>query len=251
MKKSRILFLLAILALCFSCSKKTEDRKNLSSVRDANQETQVLIHSVDTWAKARDLAKTKPEEFVKYLYEINPNLDRDVIRELTNYQKITPGEKISLRYHYFSQEGKCDMQNKENKYTHVKFHDEIVIEVIRPGKETLWVALSCLNGMLKIDGKSAISADAAMDFVIAKGQGLSRYLADDYWAINVAETFNLPLYKGKNQVEKFRINPAQARAIIPNTGITQITVYTEPGWHFVLKGNNWTLNGLSPAQFRL
>ena len=235
--KKTTLFFLAIIAIVLYCCKGTEDRKNLTSVREADQETRNLISNVDTWAKARDLAKTNPKDFIKYIYSVNPDIDRD-------------GEKVSLRYHYFNKKGICNMENKKGIYTKVKFKDEFVVEVIRPNKNKLWVSLLCLNGMLNISDTSGISGDALMEFTIQKGQGLSKYLADDYWAINVAETFGLPIYKGKAQSKKYKITPTQARALVPNTATTQITVHTEPGWKFNLNDDHWTLNGLTSTQFK-
>lgn len=246
--KKVAMIMLAVLFLAAACSKETEDRKNLSAVRVPGQTTLTLIDQTNDWAKTRDLAKTDPKDFIKFLYSVNPDLDRDVIRELTQYHKIDAGERVTLRYHYFNKEGVCAMEDKEGKFTKVKFKNEVVVEIIRPNKKTLWVALVCLNGMLDIDEAPGISGDALMEFTIEKGQGLSRYLADDYWAIEVARTFNLPLYKGRIQSEKHRISPDQAKLLVPNTSETQITVYTEAGWKFVLRGNNWTLNGSTPAQ---
>lgn len=248
MKKNFIFAIVMILV--FSCGKKIKDRDSLSPVREANQATQELISSVNSWAESRNLSEMSQEEFTGYIYSVNPNLDRDVIRDLTNFNKIEPGEKVSLRYHYFDQEGLCKMEDSKGKFTKVSFRNEIVVEVIRPTQEKLWIAISCLNGMLDIVGEPGLSGNALTKFTIEKGQGLSRYLADDYWSINVAEEFNLPLFKGKKQSQDNRITPEQARELIPENDKTQISVYVEEGWVFIFSEGQWSLNGLTPEQFR-
>jgi len=244
-------FMLCLLILCLmSCREKTIDRESLSPVREANQSTQNFINSVNSWAGQRDLSQMDHAEFISFIYNTNPNLDRDVIRDLTNYKKIEPGEKISLRYHYFDKEGTCRMEDGKGNFSKVKFKNEIVVEVIRIKKESFWVAISCLNGMLDISSSPGVSSNALISFTIEKGRGLSHYLADDYWSINVAEEFNLPLFRGKKQASKNLITPIQARELIPEVEKVQITVFVEEGWKFVLSGDNWTLNGLTPEEFR-
>lgn len=250
MRAKSIVFrmLLGIVVIFAASCGRVKDHSDLSSVREADGATQNLISSFASWSDGRDLSEMSQEEFLGYIYAVNPGLDRDVIRDLTSYKKIEPGERVTLRYHYFDEEGTCRMENAEGKFTKVKFRDEIVVEVIRSGKENFFVALSCLNGMLKIDGSSVVSGDANMKFTIASGQGLSRYLADDYWAINVAEEFGLPLFRGRKMSDETRISPSEARNI--DVAMIQVTVYVEEGWTFDLSGQVWTLNGLTAEEFK-
>lgn len=249
--KSLKCFVLFLFIICLiSCREKTIDRELLSPVREANQSTQNFINSVNSWVGQRDLSQMDHAEFISFIYNINPNLDFDVIRDLTKYKKIEPGEKVSLCYHYFDKEGTCRMEDGKGNFSKVKFKNEIVVEVIRLNRENLWVAISCLNGMLNISSSSGASSNALISFTIKKGQGLSHYLADDYWSINVAEEFGLPLFRGKKQSNKNLISPIQARALVPEVEKIQITVFVEEGWRFVLSGDNWTLNGLTPEEFR-
>jgi hypothetical protein len=60
-------------------------------------------------------------------------------------------------------------------------------------------------------------------FTIAKGQGLAHHVAY-LTAIDLAEHNNLSLYQGKEQVEKNRISPDQARQLATRTDWVQVTV---------------------------
>jgi hypothetical protein len=241
-------FVIALLVLS-ACSEKVGDRHDLSPVRDGDK-IDYFVHTVKHWAEDKDFSEMEQEEFLFFIYSVNPQLDRDMIRELTYYGKIKSGEELSLRYHYFDENGICRMENAEGDFSKVNFKDEIVVEVIRPNQENLWVAISCLNGMLDIQGQPAISADALMMFTIEKGRGLSYYLADDYWSINVAEEFDLPLFKGKKQSSKYLISPIQARELVPEVDKVQITVFVKEGWTFVLSAGKWTLNGLTAEELK-
>lgn len=242
--------IIIIISVIFDACSST-DADELSSVRKPNAETQAFIDSVDHWMANQDLNNLTAENFNKYIYARNPRIDFNVLNELTAHKIIKPGEKVKLTYLYYSTEGKCLMQDSTKSHKQVKFSNKFVVQVNRENGEKLYFALACLNGMLQIDNNPDVSTEAKMSFIIEKGQGLSTYLHDDLWSIEVGEAFGLDFYSGKIQKKKYRITPQQARQLAPKVSSKQITVHVEPGWHFKLDGSNWTLNGRTPIEWKV
>jgi len=246
-----VLLMLCLALTTTSCGKKEiiPDANWLSAVRQPDTQTQRFLDQVDNWANSKSPDQMSAAEFKDFIYKSNPDIDWDVRSQLLSYNKINHGEKVVLKYHYFTGESnKARIEDSSGKYYPATFKNKFVVEVMRQDGQKLWVALACLNGMLEIQGTPAVSAEANMDFVISKGKGLSYYLRDDYWAINVAEAFHLKMYKGKIQTHRHKISYDRARGLVPTVKDVQLTVHTEIGWRFRLHGDDWTLNGKRPKK---
>lgn len=246
MKKIVIFCLLATLATFFFSCNEIEDGRTLSYVRQPDQKTLNLTNRL-----ARlDKTNISPTEFRNLIYSSNPCLDWDVIRELTKYQEIDPGERVILNYNFY-ENNSCEMENKDGVFSIVRLRNELVVEVIRPKEESFSIVPRCLNIVKNIYGKPSVSVEAIMGFSIGRGHHLSDYLPNKYWQIKIAETFGLPVFHGKEFLKRNEIPLSQAWQLINENGDTvQINVYIEPLWEFSLKGEEWRLNNIPPKLFK-
>jgi hypothetical protein len=243
--------LIVLLALAFtSCGNDLQNADELLPVRHPDNQTSDFLDQIDHQLTDKDLSKMSAQQFAAYIYKQNPDIDWNVRNDLLRWGKINRGEKITLKYHYFAGDNKAEIQDATGNYHLAKFKNKFVVELIRQDGKKVWISLACLNGMLEIDGKPSVSTESVMEFTISKGKGLSYYLQDDNLAIDVAQAFGLTLYKGKIQKPKYKISYAKAVQLVPDVDSIQITVHDKIGWHFILRGNNWLLNGRPPKTAR-
>ncbi len=234
------------------CSREPVNSEDIGSMRVPSQSTQEFVNNVDHWMSNQEVSELSEEDFLEYIYSQNPDLDLDVRRELLLYGIINRGEKISLCYLYFDDEGTCSMQDSVGQYTEVKFANKFVVEICHEDGSLGWMSLACLNGMLDISSDPVIWGDARMQFTIGEGKGLSYYLHDNYWSVRVAETFGLHVYEGRGYNE--RIDYDRARELADLSDTIQTTVKVRPGWKFILDRLDMQIcidgNWMTPAQFK-
>ena len=106
------------------------------------------------------------------------------------------------------------------------------------------VLVRCLNGLFVVDGSELrlariFSAEPVMRFTVDRRRGLTTYV-DYATSINLAEHFNLPLYRGRIQTTNHRITPTRARALADSTDIVQVTVRVFEGDRFDLGAMTYT-----------
>jgi len=108
-------------------------------------------------------------------------------------------------------------------------------------KDSMFVFILCFNGTFSLSSSdSRIIGHGSQVFTIGRGKGINYYV-DYRTSVWLAETFNLPLYKGKGWNEKNIINPEEALALENEIDRIQVTVKVFPGDRFDLR--NMTLNG--------
>ena len=255
--KTKTAFFIIILFIFSACAEREEPQvfnsNEIGVMRTPNNQLTNFLTHMDSWVLQK--RRISSAEFESEIYHSWPGIDLGILNDFRNQGIIGQDEPVKLEYHYFKK-GKCDMQNSEGIFVPVNLvgTNKFVVRVIREqGLEDLWVSLACSNGMLSIQRESDIHVTARMQFTIEKGKGLSYYLRNDLWSIQVAETFGLDLFKGKGY--RKRITPDQARELVPRTDEIQITVKVHPGWKFLLDGSDMRIfipgkRWMSPEEFQ-
>lgn len=250
----KVVFLMLVMVV-FSCS-KLEDSRNISFIsREANKRTLSLLNDVTDWAKKTKLKKLTPKDSLQVVQEfknffLSSNVGCDLLKDLAKTKRIEDGELITIQYSYYKN-SVCDMQMPDGTKEKISFK-EVAVEIKRPMGEKLSVDLRSLNEVT-IATKPDISAEVPIEFSIQKGENIFSHLPCGL-AIIVAETFGLPIFRGREFLRENQISPDEARTIIKQRSISpRISIYTEPLYEFSLGGPNqqeWKLNGLSPKDFK-
>lgn len=164
----------------------------------------------------------------------NPWLNQRLIMYARENKYLTPGANIdSVVYHYGS--SKAQAADKTGKIFKGQITNELVGFIYVKGKkDPVGVIVYCTNGTFgALSDNLRRVGTLPGSFTILKGQGINHHV-DYQTAIMLAEHFNLPLYRGKNQTDANRITPTVAKNMESETDRTQVTVKVFPGDNFNL-----------------
>ena len=126
------------------------------------------------------------------------------------------------------------------------FKDQVIALVhVRGVNKPLAVIVQCLNGVFQLPenmqraGMQHLGNYTPVErFTIGPREGLTHHV-DFPTAINLADRFDLPLYKGREMSTARRITPDQARALEDRTDWVQVTVYVVEGDIFDLRDSTF------------
>lgn len=192
------------------------------------------------------LASLPPGERGAYLERTWPHLEEDVVYYLRRIGKLplygTPVTRVEFLY------GSMDYavaESGDGQRRQGFFSNQLVAVVYPQGREPIPVIVKCLNGtfMLPEDLRQHLQmvGDHAPEerFTIGPREGLIHHV-DFPTAIDMAQQFNLPLYRGRIIDDKFRITPDEARHLESTTDRLQVTVYVVEGDQFNLVSMTFT-----------
>lgn len=170
-----------------------------------------------------------------------PHLQDQLVQSLRSRGKVTNGQEVRSVQFVFGSQGRAKAESGDGKTYDGFFKDQLVARVTIAGQDKpLDVLVVCLNGTFSLPGDLAKAGftdlgvrTVAQRFTIGKGEGLIPHVGYQL-AIDLAERFNLPLYRGKGWNGTNRISPAQARSMEGNTDREQVTVGVWEGDRFDL-----------------
>ena len=199
-------------------------------------------NSSDPWRTqlVQDIQNAPNDEVrIKMLNQRSSYLTQQLIMYLRNNGYKCPIDTILYRYG----SGKAkNVTSKNGKHSGpFKPQPYAVIKGGKCFKDSMYVFILCFNGTFSLTSSDASNIGGGSPrFTIAAGNGINSYV-NYKTSIDLAETFHIPIYKGKGWDATNRITPAQARALENQIDQHQITVRVFEGDLFDL--GNMTYNG--------
>lgn len=193
----------------------------------------------------RVMAGLPPAQRAQYLRAHWPNLEAGVVHYLRERGKLRPDQAVDrVEFRFGSLDG-VRAEGGDGQTREGYFRDQIIALAYPHGaQKPLAVIVKCLNGLMALatdlDGLQPIGSYTPIErFTIGPREGLTTYV--DYpTAVDLAERFNLPLYRGKSQRDRYRIRPMEARRLETQTDWVQVTVGVVEGDAFDLQANRFT-----------
>lgn len=190
------------------------------------------------------MAAMKPEERGAYLERTWPHLSTDVVYYLRRLAKIGRDSKVSrVEFRYGSLENVSAESASGERFGF--FRNQLVALVHVEGvPKPIAVLVQCMNGTFalpeEIGRLQQVGSHTPVErFWIGYREGLIHHV-DFPTAIDLAQRFNLPLYRGRKIEERYRITPAEARQLEPTTDRIQVTVHVVEGDEFNLRTMTFT-----------
>lgn len=216
-----------------ACAKDAEAVDVVNGVRPAHTAFR------DIHIFANELAALPKEERAARLKEAKPRLEIGVVHFLRGMGRIpqnAEAEKVEFLFGSLDHVRANDGEGVEHKGY---FKDQLVARVhIKDQKDPIDVLVQCLNGVFILPGdwqklQSLGEAVPQERFTISRREGLVHHV-DYQVAIDLAEYFDLPLYRGRTQTDRHSISPTEARRLESETDRVQVTVHVEDGDRFDL-----------------
>lgn len=203
------------------------------------------LHGIHGYAE--ELARLPEAERAAYLQRERPRLEQGVVYYLRHdVRRLQPTQQVDHVEFFFGSLNHVTADDGEGIKHTGYFKDQLVARVyLADGTgQPIDVLVKCLNCWFVLPGQveqlqSLGAARVVEVFTIERGWGLTRYV--DYpVAIDIAERFNLPLYRGKAHTEQHRISSEEARRLEYNTDRVQVTVHVIEGDKFDLINMTFT-----------
>lgn len=230
--KTYALSLLLLMALCAGCSTK-ENVDVVKGVTPISTAFASIAHANDT------MASMTIGERGAYLEETWPHLDEDLAYFLRRHGKLNSHDHIDrIEFYYGSMEDVQAESATGNRYGYFK-NQLIAMVWLVDTKDPVKVIVECLNGTFAmaedIQKLQQVGSHTPLEsFTIARNEGLLHHV--DYpVAMDLADRFDLPLYRGKVVAEENRISVAEARELEATTDRLQVTVLVYEGDVFDLR----------------
>lgn len=226
------------------------DKSEVAAIDVVNDIQPVSVSFANIRLATAAMALLPTEELAAYLQRNHPNLHNAVVFYLQDKGKLSRGTAVdSVGFLYGSMENVLTESGDGNLYTGF-FENQLVARVFTAEfKEPKTVLVLCLNGAeLSIPGEEQRDSHdlialgtyvPRMTFTIGQREGLVHYVPYQM-AIDLADNFGLPLYRGRYFHENNRITPAVARSLEATTDAVQVTVYVKPGDYFDLRNMTYT-----------
>lgn len=243
----RILLVLLGVTLLFSCSK--EQTKKIDLVNDLDP-----VHRLnnDHTRIMAAIVSVPDDEKMDYINEHWPTLANDVVYWIKSYPGHLPEDARisntavidSTVLFYGSGEGIAN-DNKMKKYEG-EFTGRLIAAIYIHGdvNNPHLYFVECVNGLvISVESKQNVKrlgrTNNDFEFTIASGEGLCHHVSYET-SIMMAESFALPLYRGRNQLQSKRITYAEGRSLRGKTDQIQVTVQVYEGDHFNLNTGVYT-----------
>ena len=245
MKKRNIavIFGMVVVALLIYISWPTS--KTVKAVDVVNGITPASSALSDIRVTLQELARMPTNQREARLRQDWPRLEQGVVYFLRRANRLpdnTEVERVEFRFgsldHVRAQDG---AGNQHEGY----FRDQLVARVyLRGDQKPVDVIVQCLNGTFFLPEdynklQPIGSYNVAERFTIGPREGLIHHV-DFPVAIDLAERFHLPLYRGRHMKDKAQISPAEARRLEPMTDRVQVTVQVYEGDAFDLVSMTYT-----------
>lgn len=191
-----------------------------------------------------EMARMSPERRGRYLEQNWPHLDEDVVYFLRQMGKLSPTTSVRRVEFRFGSLNDVVAESSEGQRRGY-FEDQLVALVYTRGaREPIAVIVQCLNGTFALPKElrslQAVGSHTPQEqFTIGPREGLIHHV-DFPVAIDLAERFNLPLFRGRTLNQRFQISPDQARRLESTTDRLQVTVYVVEGDRFDLINMTFT-----------
>lgn len=191
------------------------------------------------------MGEMPPDQRGAYLEQNWPHLDEGVVYFLRDKKKLARNDRVDRVEFLFGSLNKVTAESGDGRNRHGYFEDQLVALVyVRGQSKPIKVIVHCLNGIFSTEddlkGLQAVGSHTPMErFTIGPREGLIHHV-DFPVAIDLAERFRLPLYRGKDMNPRNRITPDQARALENTTDRLQVTVYVVQGDRFDLAADTFT-----------
>jgi len=231
--------------LHISCAKEAEAVDVVHGIRPASAAFS------DIHGLAEEIARMPEERRAAYLKQERPRLEQGLTYFLRRNDRLRNNEEIERVEFRFGSLKNVTASDGAGIEHRGQFKDELVARVFVKGKDRpIDVIVECLNGLFILPEQmntlqSLGSAVPVERFTIGQREGLTKHV-DYAVAIDLADRFDLPLYRGRIQDDKFRITPQQARRLESETDRIQVTVHVVQGDTFDLV--NMTMNGRQAVQ---
>lgn len=192
---------------------------------------------------AREIAALPEADRKAFLERSKPHLATAIAYYLKAERVIRATDKVERIQYFFGTLDHVEALDKQGKKHKGYFKDQLVARVSVEGrKEPIDVLVQCLNGWVELPGnvkrlQDLGTYDVATRFTIQEGEGLTRHVDYDM-AIDLAERFNLDLYRGQTMIPRREITAERARRI--NTDEVQVTVRVYEGDVFDLNTMTYT-----------
>ena len=235
----KILVLLVFVLFAFGCGKKAEAVDVVNGIRPAS----TALGNIHGYAE--ELARLPETERAAYLKRERPQLEEGVVYFLRHeVRRLRPEQKVGQVEFFFGSLDNAVADDGDGVQHNGYFKNQLVARVHVGDGEPIDVLVKCLNRWFvlpgQIEGLQSLGAGVPIEqFTIGRREGLTRHV--DYTvAIDLAERFNLPLYRGRTQAQRFRINPEEARSLESETDRIQVTVRVFEGDAFDLVNMKFT-----------
>jgi hypothetical protein len=200
------------------------------------------LHGIHVFV--RELVKLPEADRAAYLKEARPRLEQGVAYYLRHDPSIPPARRIKEDQtidrveFFFGSLNNVTADDQAGTKHQGYFKDQLVARVSVHGAAPIDVLVQCLNGLFvlpgQIDHLQSLGAAIPVErFTIGKGEGLINYV-DFPVAIDLAERFQLSLYRGKVMTKAHLIDPVAARGLEHETDRVQVTVRVVEGDSFNL-----------------
>lgn len=198
-----------------------------------------------------ELAQMPVEQRETRLRQEWPNLEESVVYFLRQRDRLPRDAEVERVRFFFGSMDNVRAVDGDGNMHEGYFRDQLVARVdIRGHEKPIDVIVQCLNGVMSLPEDLAAlqplgTATPEQRFTIGPREGLVHHV--DYpVAIDLAQRFNLPLYRGQHMTETARITPDQARQLEPMTDRVQVTVQVYEGDTFDLMRMSFTPSSRRP-----
>jgi hypothetical protein len=233
-----VLIAIIVVAVIFWPSKHIDSHQPVNVVDGVPPVSRAMESDVVSVQNA--LAAMPANQREAWLRTHYPHLAEGVQYYLRQERVISPDVQIDrIRFMYGSLDGVRANTGTGNNVTGM-FHNKIVALVYFHGESLPRAfALQCMNGLMEVppgyEARLQNLGDRTpnMVFTIGPREGLTKHL--DYRAsVDVADRFNIPMYRGKVQNAAHRISYMDARALQSETDRIQVTARVFEGDRFDL-----------------
>jgi hypothetical protein len=191
-----------------------------------------------------DMANMSPQARGRYLEQNWPHLDEDVAYYLREMGKLSPETAVHRVEFRFGSLNNVRAESRDGERRGYFENQLIALVYPRGSRVPMSVIVQCLNGTFalpeELERLQAVGSHTPQErFTIGPREGLIHHV-DFPVAIDLAERFNLPLYRGRSFNQRFRITSDQARRLESTTDRLQVTVYVVEGDRFDLVNMTFT-----------
>lgn len=231
-----IVLVVVVLLTSIACGKKP------AGVDLARGITPVSTQFAGIRTTLEQLAALPPAQRQEVLRREYPHLETDLVYFLRRNNKLSANQRVESVEFLLGSASGIKAEDRHGVVHEGYIKDQLLAKVKVVGvNKPITVIVECLNGTFDLPGglQSLGRYTPEEQFVIGPREGLIHHV-DFRTAIDLAERFNLPLYRTQNMDSRNRITPAIARSMESNTDRIQVTVQVYEGDRFDLVNMRFT-----------